>query len=115
MADPLYTAEKLGAAVQKLAVGRGRIQERLNDALSDLVMVDENVFKADGIYREAPEFWRRIWSKLTAAKTGAPNETGAGPRSIEMMTEEEASSVAQSIVSLDSMLDSYIQDQRRKS
>jgi len=114
MADPNYTAEKLGSAVQALAVGRGRIKERLNDALSDLVRVDPEVFNADGIYREAPEFWRRIWSKLTAAQTGAPGETGAGARSIEMMTEEEASSVAQSIVSVDAMLDDYIQDQRRK-
>lgn len=110
MADPYYTSEKLGAAVQALAVGRGRIKERLNDALSGLVLVDPEVFNAEGMYREAPEFWRRIWSKLTAAQTGAPGETGAGPRSIEMMTEEEAASVAQSILSLDSMLDSYLED-----
>jgi hypothetical protein len=114
MADPYYTAEKLGAAVQKLAVGRGRIQERLNDALPDLSMVDENVFKAEGIYREAPEYWRRIWSALTTAKTGAADQVGIGAASIERMTEEQASSVAQSIVSLDAMLDDYLQDQRRK-
>lgn len=111
MADPYYTAQRLGSAVQKLAVGRGRIHERLKDALSDLVMVDDDVFKAEGIDRDAPEYWRRT---LTAARTGTPGERGAGPMSIDMLTEEDASRVAQSIVSLDAMLDSYLHDQRSK-
>jgi hypothetical protein len=111
MADPRYTAKTLGAAVQALAVGRGRIKERLNDALSHLVMVDDSVFEVEGIYRDAPDYWRRIWSALTTAKIGAPGEVGIGPASIARMSEDEASSVAQSIVSLDAMLDDYLHGQ----
>lgn len=112
MSDPLYTHEKLGAAVQKLAVGRGRIQERLNDALVELTLVDEKVFALPGMYYEAPNYWTKIWDSVTTAKTGDPNQTGIGPASIELMTEEEASQVAQMIVSLDAMLDSYLESQR---
>ncbi|HEY0875551.1 MAG TPA: hypothetical protein VGD94_18890 [Vicinamibacterales bacterium] len=111
MADPLYTREKLGAAVQKLATGKGRIKERLNEAAVELVMVDDKVFtETKDIYYEAPNYWKRIMDALTAAKTGAPNQTGIFASSIEQMTEEEAAQVAQSIVSLDSMLESALEN-----
>ena len=47
---------------------------------------------------------------LTAARTGDPNETGVFARSIEAMSEDRAAQVAQSIVSLDSMLESVLEN-----
>ena len=112
MADPLYTHGKLGEAVQALATGRGRINERLREATGHLAGVDENVFSVSGVHLDARAFWRRIQEAITSAKTVDPKR-GLNATSIDDMTEEEASDVAQFIVSLDAMLGSYLEDRRR--
>jgi hypothetical protein len=103
MPDLHYTRGKLGAAVTKLAVGRGRIKERLANCALELAQVNKDVFSMPGIYREAPAYWERVWTAVTSAKTFDP-KMGLYATSIDAMTEDEAADVAQAIVSLDSML-----------
>jgi hypothetical protein len=73
MPDPNYTHAKLDSAVQKLATGRGRIEDRLNDAATELVMVDEKVFSMPGVYVDAPAYWKKIMDALRSAATGDPD------------------------------------------
>jgi hypothetical protein len=104
MVDVLYTHEKLGDAVSILARHPGRIKERLAEAVHvALALVDERVFSQSGMQREATGCWRTIWSAVTSAPED-PRLGVYGP-SIEKLTEEEASHVAELIVSLDSMVD----------
>ncbi len=114
MADPLYTHEKLGSAVNTLATGRGRIKERLNDAVSDLVMVDADVFELPEIDRDARSFWSKIWGALNTVQIADP-KVGTAAASIDRMSEEDAANVAQQIVSLDAMLGSYLDHERSRN
>lgn len=112
MVDPIYSRGKLGAAVQKLATGKGRIKDRLTNATLELAQVNEKVFDSPGIYVDAKDFWRRIWNAITSVKDADP-KIGVAAASIDQMSEEEASDVAQLIVSVDAMLGSYVEDYKR--
>ena len=106
MPDVIYSYAKLGDAVQTLAVHPGRIKERLTEAANYLPMIDANIFTVPGMTADAASFWQKIWSTLTARHE---EKRGSFGPSIDELSEKEASDIAQLIVSLDSMVDHYLE------
>lgn len=109
MVDVHYAHAKLSEAVGILAVGRGRIKERLTEAANTLTLVDKEIFSEAGMNREAGAYWEKIWSAITTAPQD-PQRGVFGP-SIDRLTEEEASHIAQLIVSVDAMVDMALDHQ----
>jgi hypothetical protein len=109
MVDVCYSHSKIGEAVQTLAVHPGGVKERLTEAVNTLTMVDPTIFTLPGMYEGAADFWDRIQIAITAAPRD-PQRGVFGP-SIDRLTESQASEIAQLIVSLDSMVQSYFENQ----
>jgi hypothetical protein len=89
--------------VNILATHPGRVKERLIEAAHKaLVHVDANVFTRPGVYVDAPNYWRRVWDAITSAPKDP--QRGVFEPSINNLTEEEATEIAQLILSLEAMM-----------
>jgi hypothetical protein len=103
MPDVHYTHGKLGTGVEILARHPGRVQERLIEAFHHaLHAVDPDALSQPGINHDARVLWDEVWATVTAA--GLDQQRGTFEPSIERLTDEEASRVAQLIVSIDAMV-----------
>jgi hypothetical protein len=110
MADLKYARAKLGDATQILAVGPGRIHERLVEAVErGLIMVDEKAFEEPGLNRDAAHFWQKIQTAVTSAPRD--EKLGVYRPSIARLSGEEACQIAQFIVSLESMVEFHLENQ----
>jgi hypothetical protein len=105
MPDVRYNHAQIGKAVQTLAVHPGRVKERLSEAANHLAIVDPSIFKVEGMYEGAAG----TWEKIQEAVRPTPDATFAA--AIERLSEKAASDVAQLIVSIDSMVGSYFDNQ----
>jgi hypothetical protein len=95
MATIDYGNEKLWEAVHKLALGAGRMKERLEAATAHIAM-------ASGARRTMSPALRakfdKIWARLTAV--AAPGDGGSVRATIAQMSEEEACKIASEILDL---------------
>ena len=79
------------------------------EAANRLAMVDPKAFSVPGMSADAATFWSRVWPPLTSGQKD-PRRGTIGP-SIDKMTDQQACDVAQSIVSLNAMVDSFLENQ----
>lgn len=100
-----YIREKLSSAVQILATHPGRIKERVEKALGDIVAAPAHPWPSDDMRDQAS----RIIGPLTRVKSG-PEGRGVYGNSLDAMTESEACSLALAVMSLELMLDGYLQN-----
>jgi hypothetical protein len=105
MLDVRYNHAQIGQAVSTLATHPGRIKERLTEAANHLAIVNEGIFKVEGMYEGAAGTWQQIQDAIRSV----PDATFGV--SIDRLSEKQACDVAQLIVSIDSMVGSYFDNQ----
>jgi hypothetical protein len=108
MADILYTHEKLGRAVQILATHPGPIKDRLIAAFNDggIPMVSP-----DALPDEPRRIWQtRVWEPLTRV---SDKLRGSAVASLAGISDEDACMIAESIVTVDSMVQTEIESRSR--
>ena len=89
-----YACEKLWEAVHELALGRGRIKDRLESAAKYVAMAagaksDNAHFRAD---------YEKTWNRMTAVT--ARGDEGAVRATLAQMSEDEACDIANQILTL---------------
>ncbi len=106
--DLIYISGRLGEGVQILTTHPGRIKERLTEAFNkQLYGITADAFDDnDDLYVEARTFWRKVWDAVASAPKD--EERGVFAPSIEVLSENEASSIAQLVVSVDAMVESAL-------
>ena len=107
--DLPYISGRLGSGVQILATHPGRINERLIEAFNmQLYGIPADAFDGDvkDLNVEARTFWRKVWNAVASAPKD--EERGVFAPSIEVLSENEASSIAQLVVSVDAMVESAL-------
>jgi len=110
-----YAAEKLDAAVRKLAVGTESIKARLADAYIELAILQETDFPAELVGE-----WRRILTDLTSGKMQYSTEVRDGQivrvpvgllySTLRYMRKRKAAEIAQRILDLKAKLDYSFED-----
>lgn len=106
--DVHYAYAKLGETTAILATHPGRIKERLTEAINrgGWAMFDPKALQVPDMDAEAPEYYRRIERAISTAPRD--EKRGVYGPSIERLSEDEACQVAQSIMSLESMVEHYL-------
>lgn len=95
-----YAREKLSNAVHELAVSPASIQTRLEHAFLSFSALSDRDFVGS---QHLPA-WQSIYRKLTADKSGSPDD-GHVRTTTSRLSDEDASQLAREIVELSSMLD----------
>jgi hypothetical protein len=90
----IHAYEKLGQGIDILATSPGPIKERLLKAFLQALAE----MPGDALPLEARERWRQVWQRVTAVQ-GRPEE-GRLVASIRALTEDEATIVAEHIVTI---------------
>jgi hypothetical protein len=94
-----YVQEKFSKAVRALAVGRGRINERLGDACIEVSIVWPSDSVPEGLRPDVKELMERV-TKIQDGEKGAIRAT------IDEMDEDEAVELAELILALEYQLSS---------
>lgn len=101
MASVHYAMEKYRNATRVLATRPGRVKQRLADAVLEIMDCQDCVPIIEdwcNVREENRRLWRRLNARTSAA--GEPDILGC----IEMMTEDEASAVADAIYTVENKL-----------
>lgn len=107
MADIFYAHEKLGRAAQVLATHPGRIKERLIAAFNEAIPM----VSAEALPDEPRRIWKtRVWEPLTRVKD---ERRGSAAASLDDVSEEQACTIAESILTVDSMVDLEVESRHR--
>jgi hypothetical protein len=106
--DVRYAYAKLGETTQILATHPGRIKERLTEAINrgGWAMFDPKALEVEDMDGDAPGFYRRVEKAITTAPRD--EKLGVYGPSIDRLSEQEACDVAQSLISLESMMSFYL-------
>lgn len=105
--DSYYALEKLGAAIDELAVGEGDVRTRLEAACISIAAVSEDDF---------PESLRKDFKNIVEALTKHPGrhrQEGAVHRTLARMRNSTGSKIARRILDLESRLDGFVRESER--
>ena len=94
MIDKLYAIEKLGDTIDSLAVGKGRIKERLLAAyIRSLLLVD-----VKALPEEAQDMLLQVKAELTSVKP--VGDDGSVKATLDTMSEDQAVELAKKILGI---------------
>jgi hypothetical protein len=97
----IYADEKFRSAIYTLAVGSGRIKERLSDA-AEMAL---RAYPPDNIPPPTAERIRLLHTKLTHAGAAAGEDEGTLNATIRLMSEDDAAATAREIYEIASELE----------
>ncbi len=104
--SPSYVCEKLYGAMYALAVGPGRIRERLHSAAMGFHILRPDDFPDD--YDLRPQY-EQLWKKLTAKKAKA--DEGTLRATIDAMSEGEAAEIARKLLEIEAQHRAWFDEQ----
>ena len=96
-----YADEKFRSAIYTLAVGSGRIKERLSDAAE----IALRAYPPDDIPLPVAERIRLLNARLTRAAAEAHEDEGTVDATIRLMSEDDAADIAREIYEISSELE----------